>query len=273
MPRPAAARDGGGVRLWHDQPMAGRLAGKVFVVTGGGTGIGRAVAGRVIAEGGAVVIAGRRRDVGEAAAAELRGAGGQARFVAGDVTVAADAERLAQQAVAGFGRLDGAFNNAGGVSATGPVQTIEDAAWRAEVDHNLTSVFYSLKFQIPAILATAGRGSIVNNASIGGVRGIPGMSVYVAAKHAVVGLTRAAALEGADHGVRVNALVTGNVDTPLYRKLLGAPAEGELPGPAPNPTGRVASPAEVAAFVTFLLSDESQFITGAALAIDGGGTA
>ena len=153
------------------------------------------------------------------------------------------------------------------------MQTIEDAAWRSEVDHSLTSVFYGLKFQIPAILATAGRGSIVNNASNGGVRGIPGIAAYVAAKHAVVGLTRAAALEGADQGVRVNALVTGNVDTPLYRSLLGVRAEGELPGPAPNPTGRVASPDEIAAFVAFLLSDESQFITGAALPIDGGSTA
>jgi NAD(P)-dependent dehydrogenase (short-subunit alcohol dehydrogenase family) len=215
--------------------MAGRLAAKVFVITGGGTGIGRAVAGRVVAEGGAVVIAGRRRDVGEAAAAELRRGGGQARFVASDVTVAADAERLAERAVAEFGRLDGAFNNAGGVSATGPVQTIEDTAWRAALDQNLTSVFYSLKVLIRAILATAGRGSIVNNASIGGVRGIPGLAAYVAAKHGVVGLTRAAALDGAVQGVRVNALVTGNVDTPLYRRLVGAPTEGELPGPAPIP--------------------------------------
>jgi NAD(P)-dependent dehydrogenase (short-subunit alcohol dehydrogenase family) len=253
--------------------MAGRLAARVFVITGGGTGIGRAVAGRVVAEGGAVVISGRRRDVGEGAAAELRRDGGQARFVASDVTVAADAERLAERAVAEFGRLDGAFNNAGGVSATGPVPAIEDTAWRAALDQNLTSVFYSLKAQIPAILATAGRGSIVNNASIGGVRGIPGLAAYVAAKHAVVGLTRTAALDGASQGVRVNALVTGNVDTPLYRRLVGAPAEGELPGPAPNPTGRVAGPDEIAAFVAFLLSDESRFVTGAALAIDGGSTA
>jgi NAD(P)-dependent dehydrogenase (short-subunit alcohol dehydrogenase family) len=133
-------------------------------------------------------------------------------------------------------------------------------------------VFYSLKFQIPAI-AAAGGGCIVNNASIGGVRGITGLSGYVAAKHGVVGLTRSAALEGAGHGVRVNALVTGNADTPLYRRLIGAPAEGDLPGPAPNPTGRVAGPEEIAAFVAFLLSDEAAFITGAALAIDGGSTA
>jgi NAD(P)-dependent dehydrogenase (short-subunit alcohol dehydrogenase family) len=121
--------------------------------------------------------------------------------------------------------------------------------------------------------ASAGGGSIVNNASIGGVRGIPGMAAYVAAKHGVVGLTRSAALEAAGRGVRVNALVTGNVDTPLYRDLLGTPAEGPLPGPAPNPTGRVSSAAEIASFVAYLLCDESAFITGAALAIDGGATA
>jgi NAD(P)-dependent dehydrogenase (short-subunit alcohol dehydrogenase family) len=99
------------------------------------------------------------------------------------------------------------------------------------------------------------------------------MAAYVAAKHGVVGLTRSAALEGASRGVRVNALVTGNVDTPMYRDLLGAPADGDLPGPAPNPTGRVSSPAEIASFAAYLLSDESAFITGAALAIDGGSTA
>ena len=252
--------------------MTGRLASKVVVVTGGGTGIGRAVAARAMADGAAVVIGGRRKDVGERAATDLRESGGRALFVASDVTVEADVARLVETAVREFGRLDGAFNNAGGVAATGPVHARSGQDWRADLDQNLTSVFYSLKFQIPAIVA-AGGGSIVNNASIGGVRGIAGMSGYVAAKHGVVGLTRSAALEGAGHGVRVNALVTGNADTPLYRRLIGAPAEGDLPGPAPNPTGRVAGPEEIAAFVAFLLSDEAAFITGAALAIDGGSTA
>ena len=252
--------------------MTDRLASKVVVVTGGGTGIGRAVAARAVADGAAVVIAGRREEVGERAAAELRRSGGRALFVASDVTVEADVARLVETAVREFGRLNGAFNNVGGVAATGPVHARSGRDWRADLDQNLTSVFYSLKFQIPAI-AAAGGGSIVNNASIGGVRGIAGMSGYVAAKHGVVGLTRSAALEGAARGVRANALVTGNADTPLYRRLLGAPAEGDLPGPAPNPTGRVAGPDEIAAFVAFLLSDESAFITGAALAIDGGSTA
>ena len=253
--------------------MSGRLELKVVLVTGGGTGIGRAVAGRAAADGAAVVIGGRRKDVGERAAAELRAGGGRALFVATDVTVEADVGRLVEAAVAEFGRLDGAFNNAGGVNASGPVPTVPDQAWHADLAQNLTSVFYSLKFQMPAMASTAGGGSIVNNASLGGVRGIGGMSAYVAAKHGVVGLTRSAALDGTGTGVRVNALVTGNVDTPLYRRLLGVPAEGELPGPAPNPAGRTASPAEIAAFVAFLLSDEAAFITGAALAIDGGASA
>jgi NAD(P)-dependent dehydrogenase (short-subunit alcohol dehydrogenase family) len=253
--------------------MAGPLASKVVIVTGGSSGIGRAVAGRVVSDGGAVVIAGRRRDAGERAAEQLRAGGGRALFVAADVTVERDAERLVAAAVTEFGRLDGAVNNAGGVSAAGPVHTVGGAAWHAELEQNLTSVFYCLKFQIPAMTGSAGGGSIINNASTGGVRGIPGLAAYAAAKHGVVGLTRSAALECAGRGVRVNVLVTGNVDTPLYRDLLGAPSEGELPGPAPNPTGRVATPGEVASFAAFLLSDESAFITGAALAIDGGVTA
>ena len=253
--------------------MAGPLASKVVIVTGGSSGIGRAVADRVVSDGGAVVIAGRRRDAGERAAEQLRAGGGRALFVSADVTVERDAERLVATAVTEFGRLDGAVNNAGGVSAAGPVHTVGGAAWHAELEQNLTSVFYCLKFQIPAMTGSAGGGSIINNASTGGVRGIPGLAAYVAAKHGVVGLTRSAALECAGRGVRVNALVTGNVDTPLYRDLLGAPSEGELPGPAPNPTGRVATPGEVASFAAFLLSDESAFITGAALAIDGGVTA
>ena len=253
--------------------MAGPLASKVVIVTGGASGIGRAVAGRIASDGAAVVIAGRRRDAGERAAEQLRAGGGRALFVATDVTVERDAERLVAAAVTEFGRLDGAVNNAGGVSAAGPLHTVGGDAWHAELEQNLTSVFYCLKFQIPAMIGSVGGGSIINNASIGGVRGIPGLAAYAAAKHGVVGLTRSAALECAGRGVRVNVLVTGNVDTPLYRHLLGAPPEGELPGPAPNPTGRVATPSEVASFAAFLLGDESAFITGAALAIDGGFTA
>jgi NAD(P)-dependent dehydrogenase (short-subunit alcohol dehydrogenase family) len=131
-------------------------------------------------------------------------------------------------------------------------------------------VFYGLKYELPAI-AESGGGAILNNASLGGVGGIAGLGAYVAAKHGVVGLTRSAALEWAAGGVRVNAIVTGNVDTPLYRGLLGAGPDDEVQGF--NPMGRVATPEEVAAFVAFLLSDESRFVTGAALALDGGSTA
>jgi NAD(P)-dependent dehydrogenase (short-subunit alcohol dehydrogenase family) len=130
------------------------------IVTGGSTGIGRAVAGRVVAEGGAVVIAGRRPEPGERAAAELRASGGRARFVASDVTVEPEVERLVQAAVTEFGRLDGALNNAGGVNATAPLPGVAAETWHAELEQNLTSVFYCLKHQIPAITGTAGRGSI-----------------------------------------------------------------------------------------------------------------
>jgi NAD(P)-dependent dehydrogenase (short-subunit alcohol dehydrogenase family) len=251
--------------------MVTRLESKVVLVVGGGSGIGRAVALRVAQEGAAVVIGGRGRDAGEAVAAEAREIGGRVRFVATDATVEADVERLVDATVREFGRLDGAVNNAGSVNAAGSVPDISAAAWQAEVAQNLTTVFHGLKFQIPAMLH-AGGGSIVNNASIGGVGGIPGLAPYAAAKHGVVGLTRSAALECAQRQVRVNALVTGNVDTPLYRGLLGVAPDADL-GDAPNPTGRVASPDEIAAFVAFLLSDESRFITGGALAIDGGSTA
>ena len=252
--------------------MTAWLASKVIVVTGGSSGIGRAVAERVASEGATVVIGARRADLGEQVAAGIRAKGGQALFVAADATAEADVASLTRTAVTELGRLDGAFNNAGGVNAAGMVHEIDGAAWRAELDQNLTSVFYGLKYQVPALLASGG-GAIVNNAALAGVVGVPGMAAYTAAKHGVVGLTRAAALESAGRGVRVNALVTGTVDTPLFRRLLGAPAEGELEGVGMNPAGRIAQPDEIAAFVAFLLSDQAAFITGAALPIDGGFTA
>ena len=252
--------------------MTGGLVGKVVVVSGGTSGIGLAVARRVARDGGAVVIGARRTGPGQDAVAAIRADGGRALFVPADATVEEDAAALVDAAVDRFGRLDGAVNNAGGVRATGPLHELDADEWRAELDHNLTSVFFGLKYQVPAILE-AGGGSIVNNASLGGVRGIPGLAAYAAAKHGVVGLTRSVALEEATAGVRVNALVTGNVDTPLYRRLSHVPEGGPLPGEQPNPTKRAAEPDEVASFVAYLLSDETRFVTGAALAIDGGFTA
>jgi NAD(P)-dependent dehydrogenase (short-subunit alcohol dehydrogenase family) len=178
-----------------------------------------------------------------------------------------------QTALARYGRLDGAFNNVGGVVAPGRPADVEPAGFQAELALNLTSVFLCLRAQLPALLA-AGGGAVVNNASLAGVTGVGGLAAYAAAKHGVVGLTRAAALAYAKDGIRVNALVTGNVDTPLYRDLLGAGPDvdrGDLD--APNPSRRVAGPEEIAAFVAFLLGDEARFITGATLAVDGGATA
>ncbi|WP_067864326.1 SDR family NAD(P)-dependent oxidoreductase [Nocardia shimofusensis] len=252
--------------------MSARFTEQVAVITGASSGVGRAVALRLAAEGAAVVLGSRGKDAGEQVAEEIRAAGGRALFVPTDVTVEGDVARLTEAAVVEYGRLDVAFNNAGALRSFGPVEEIDEAGWRADLELNLTAVFYGLRHQVPA-LAASGGGAILNNASNLGVVGMGSVAPYVAAKHGVVGLTRAVALEAADRGVRVNALVSGAVDTPAFRASMGATPEGEAAVTALHPIGRIAAPDEIASFCAYLLSREASFVTGAALAIDGGFTA
>ncbi|WP_194819119.1 SDR family NAD(P)-dependent oxidoreductase [Nocardia sp. XZ_19_385] len=257
--------------------MSTRFANKVVLITGASSGVGKAVALRVAAEGAAVALGARGKDAGEQVAAEIRAAGGRALFVPTDVTVEADAARLTQATLTEFGRLDSAFNNAGAVLAYGPVSSaaeggVEEQDWRADLELNLTSVFFGMRHQVPAILASGG-GAILNNASNLGKVGMGSVAPYVAAKHGVVGLTRAVALENAELGVRVNAIASGAIDTPAFRASMGATPEGEAAIAALHPMGRISQPEEIASFCAYLLSDEASFITGAALSIDGGFTA
>ena len=253
--------------------MSARFVEKVILITGATSGMGRAAAVRIAAEGAKVVLAARGKEAGDALVAGLRSAGWEATFIPADVTVEAEAAELVRQAVERYGRLDGAFNNVGAATAIGAVTDVDGDAWHADLALNLSSVFFGLKHQIPALRA-AGGGAIVNNASNLAVTGAAGMASYSAAKHGVVGLTRSAALDTAATGIRINALITGGVDTPLLRAYLGpTPEESLRAAEAMHPIGRIAQPDEIAAFVAFLLSDEARFITGAALAIDGGITA
>jgi NAD(P)-dependent dehydrogenase (short-subunit alcohol dehydrogenase family) len=250
----------------------GQFDGKGVLITGGSSGIGRATALAFAREGAAVAVLGRRVEQCEAVVREVAGAGGRAIAIGADATVEDDVRGAVERTVAELGSLDVAFNNAG-TWTPAPFAQVTDALWRAELEANLTSVFYALKHELPAMKA-AGGGVIVNNASILGVVGVGGgLAPYVAAKHGVVGLGRAVALEEARSGVRINTIAPAGVDTPHYRATFGAAADSDAAFTAAHPVGRLATPEEVASLVLYLAGDGAAFFHGAALAMDGGWSA
>jgi NAD(P)-dependent dehydrogenase (short-subunit alcohol dehydrogenase family) len=243
----------------------------VVLITGALTGIGRATALAYAAEGARIVVSGRREEAGQALALELRGRGAEAVFVVADVRREDDVRRLVDAAVERFGRLDIAINNAGTEGVTGPLTEQSAETYAATFDTNVLGTLLSLKHELRVMLAQGG-GSVVNVSSTMGSRGAPGASLYVASKHAVEGLTKSAALEGAPHGVRVNAVAPGPVDTGMLTRFTATP-ERKTALIASVPMKRIGQPEEIAQTIVFLASDKAQYLTGQIVGVNGGRTA
>jgi len=240
------------------------MDGKVAVVTGGGSGIGRATALELGRRGARVIVADVNVEGGEAVAKECGG-----RFVRTDVTDAAQVDALI---AACDGRLDIAFNNAGTSGAMGNVGDTDPAEWRGVVELNLVGVYLCMRAEIP-VMAAAGGGVIVNTSSGAGLMGFAGLSAYVASKHGVIGLTKSAALEYARAGIRINAVCPGTVRTPMLEGFMGHNEDALKAMGKMMPIGRLATPEEIAAAVVWLCSEESRYVTGVALPVDGGAAA
>ena len=248
-----------------------RLAGKVAVVTGGGSGSGRAIATAFGAEGARVVVADINREGAESTAALLPAAGG--RVVVADVSREEDARRLMDETVAAFGRLDILVNNAA-VWAHGTVETLTVELWDRLMAINVRGVFLCSKYAVP-LIAQAGGGSIVNIASQAGLRGTAGGTLYAGSKHAVVGMTKCMALDHAPQGIRVNAICPGLIETPMGEQSLRERGGGDVEAArtrtlAQIPLGRIGLPEDVAKAAVHLASDEAAWVTGMCYSLDGG---
>jgi NAD(P)-dependent dehydrogenase (short-subunit alcohol dehydrogenase family) len=244
------------------------LKGKVAIVTGASSGIGKSIAQSFAREGAAVVVSDLNQDAGEKVVADIRAAGGEATFVAGNVSKPADCERTVQAALERYDRLDVACNNAGIGGDTKPTAELSIEGWQKVIDINLSGVFFGMKYQIPAMLKGGG-GSIVNMASILGQVGFANSSAYVAAKHGVVGLSQTTAIEYAAKKVRVNSVGPGFIHTPLTKNLEEDRKTNEMLISL-HPMGRLGNPEEVAELVLWLASEKSSFVTGAYYPVDGG---
>ncbi|MFZ6046520.1 SDR family oxidoreductase [Pseudomonas sp. CR3202] len=252
--------------------MSMKFSGQVALVTGAGNGIGRATALAFAAEGLKVVVSDVDVAGGEGTVEQIRAAGGEACFIRCDVTRDAEVKALMDGTLAAYGRLDYAFNNAGIEIEKGKLAEGSEAEFDAIMGVNVKGVWLCMKHQIPLLLAQGG-GAIVNTASVAGLGAAPKMSIYAASKHAVIGLTKSAAVEYAKKKVRVNAVCPAVIDTDMFRRAYEAdPKKAEFVATM-HPVGRIGKVEEIAAAVLYLCSDAAGFTTGHALAVDGGATA
>jgi NAD(P)-dependent dehydrogenase (short-subunit alcohol dehydrogenase family) len=250
------------------QPRKNNGTAPVVLITGALTGIGRATALAFARDGARLVVSGRHDDEGQKLVAELGRLGAEAEFLRSDVRHEDDVRSLIDETVARFGRLDVAINNAGTEGKPGPVTEQSAESYAAVFDTNVLGTLLSIKHELRVMLAQ-GHGSIINVSSTYGREGAPGASVYVASKHAVEGLTKAAALEAAGSGVRVNVIAPGPIETGMLNRFTGTD-ERKAGLVAGVPLKRVGRPEEIAQTIVFVASDKASYITGASIAVDGG---
>jgi NAD(P)-dependent dehydrogenase (short-subunit alcohol dehydrogenase family) len=251
-----------------------RLKDRVALITGGTSGIGEATALLFAAEGASVAITGRNKDRGAAVVRQIQKRGGESIFIRADASSAADCHRAVEESLSSLGRLDILFNNAGVFYPQTALECSEQQ-WDEQIDVNLKGTFLMSKFALPTMIAQ-GRGVIINNSSGWGLVGGDHAVAYCASKGGVVLMTKAMAIDHGRQGIRVNCICPGDVETPMLpldAKMRGLSWDSYLKDCTNRPMGRIGTPAEIAKAVLFLASDDSSFMTGAALAVDGGGTA